>query len=140
MTNFNDIDFKLLRFIRKNEPVHIDVIKSAHPKIDSVELRVDEMTRIKYEESRALPGARYPINSPLVVHRCENKTETGIFETTEYGKKALQDYQYATRKYKKEMWQKNWYLPLLATIGFNLLTYGIKMLLPQILEWFSSVL
>ena len=140
----NDIDFEILDFISKNEPVNIDQIKANFPNVSSLDYRIKSMARQSYSEA---VHASIP-NSSFILQQYE-KIGTGvreiirplgIYTTTDCGKKALQDYKQEIKSKRKELWLKNAWIPIIVSVATNLVISGAKWLWPLIQQWVSSFL
>lgn len=142
--DFEQIDFEILDFIEANSPTDIETIKKRFPGIASVEYRVESMSKQKYNSTE-----RFPLkNSSLLVQQYEyvdtdlgpHAKKTGIYEITDGGRKALQDYKREITSKRRELWLKNAWIPIIVSIATTLSINGLKQLWPLIQRWVSSFL
>ena len=75
MPELSDIDFKILEFISKNEPVEIEKIKSEFPDILSIDYRIGQMSEMDFNEASHC----YLPNTSFIAQEYEKPTSS--FET-----------------------------------------------------------
>lgn len=142
MIDLTQIDFKILDFVNSNGPIHLEAVKKHFPGIDSIEFRVAELSKVKYNST----GRFVLKNSSLLAQQYEyvntdlgpHAKETGIYAITDCGKKALQDYKEKVKETRKELWLKNAWIPIIVSVATNLVISGAKWLWPLIQQWVSS--
>ena len=144
MKELTNIDFKILDFINKNQPVHIDKIKAEFPRISGVEYRIDLLSRQEFSQS----GACYLTNSSYIIQEYQRTGEgsfadrlaTGIYRITDLGRKTLQDYKQSSKSHRKELWLKNAWIPIIVAFATTVLTNYLLPKLPYLLELLFDIL
>ena len=146
MVALTDNDVKILKFIKRHQPTSLKDIEHAMSKVSSIQYRVEELATHdrKYFQNFSIPID----NTSYIEEDYENvKDEAtgithtkplGLYSLSEFGEKALQDYEFEALLRRKELWLKNAWIPILVTVVTNLAISGIKWLLPLIQGWFSS--
>jgi len=143
MEKLTDTDFKILDYINKNQPIHIDKIKTKFFNISEIEYRIELLSQQEFNKfGDTVPNSSYIHQEYIAIGKgsFQKYTATGIYCITDFGKKALHDYKVNSKIHKRELWLKSAWMPILVTLATNLLIIGIKALLPLILEWFSNIL
>lgn len=134
LTEFSDLDFDILSFIYKNEPISVDKIKDRFPKIENIDYRLEVMSKSEYDDKLY----RYIPNTSLIIQKFREEKgkyiATGIYETTEYGKKSLQDYKSNLKKHKREIWLKYAWIPIIVSFVTTVTTMYIVPKLPYLLK------
>ncbi len=143
MPELSDIDFKILEFISKNEPVEIEKIKSEFPDILSIDYRIGQMSEMDFNEASHC----YLPNTSFIAQEYEKPTSSfetkkslGIYRITDMGKKSLQDYKARIKQHKKEIWLKNAWIPITVSIITTVLITYIIPKLPSLLKWLTNIL
>ena len=143
MSELTSVDLKILEFINSNGAIGIKDLKTKFSKIDSLEYRLKIMSTQKYSElGRApLPDSSFILQKYDVVGTgiYETSKPLDIYEITDYGRKYLQDHKNQTDIYRKELWIKNAWIPIIVSLATNLVIGGIKQLLPLIQQWLSNI-
>lgn len=144
LTEFSDLDFEILEFVCKNEPVSIEKIKRNFSKISSIEYRIKELSRRDFDEKTFL----YIPNTSVIVQKYENHSSdkfaeqiaTGMYESTDYGKNILQDFKNKKQIQNKELWLKNAWIPIIVAFLTTLITNYILPMLPYLLKSLFGIL
>lgn len=106
-------DVKILQYVRSHEPVHISQIERSLHGIESISYRVESLATPKYRHYDYFCEAIK--NSSYLEQAYENVTEyglthskpLGIYTLTDFGRKALQDYENSAKAQHRELWLKN---------------------------------
>lgn len=142
MVSLTDIDIKILKFVKEHGPSDIKDIECSLKNIAAIQYRVKILSTPEYINSGPIRFARD--NSSYLEEDYETgideKTKDsifiplGIYRITEFGKKALQDYECIKTTHHRELWLKNAWIPILVTVVTNLIIGAIKWLWPLIQE------
>ena len=131
MEKLNDLDAKVLRFIRENPFCAVNTIEKSLPGVDAMESRVQclqDSNFVKMDYMETKEGA--------LTHR----TPLFTYKITATGRRALQDYDHATRKDRRDLWLKNAWIPILVSFATTLATNYILPKLPEMIEWVRRIL
>ena len=144
--DLTEIDYRILEFINKNEPIKIEDIKAHFYDIDSLEYRIKILSTPEYKQTSY---TNIPIkNSYFIAEEYEETVNSygltsynylQIYNLTDMGKKALQDYKTHTDKEKKELWLKNAWIPILVSVVTTLIVNWLPTMLLWIQQWFASL-
>ena len=144
LTEFSDLDFEILEFVCKNEPVSIEKIKKNFSKISSIEYRIKELSRRDFDEKTF----SYIPNTSVIVQKYENHSSdkfteqiaVGTYESTDYGKNILQDFKNKKQIQNKELWLKNAWIPIIVAFLTTLIINYILPTLPYLLKLLVGIL
>ena len=144
MCELNDIDAAILRCIKTNEPISLKAIEASLPNISAIEFRVKAMCSTgHYTSAKATDNLHFYVEQVFKTTRdkygCLKQEPIDAYRLTALGQKVLQDYDFSTRRKRRELWLKSVWLPILVTLATNLAISGIKWLLPQIQEWLFHI-
>jgi hypothetical protein len=139
-------DVKILQYVKSHQPVHISQIEQALHGIESISYRVEILATPEYKYYDHFYEAIK--NSSYLEQAYENVTEhglthsnpLGIYTLTDFGRKALQDYENSEKAQRRELWLKNAWIPILVTIATNLAIHALEWLSPLIQQWLSNIL
>lgn len=147
MIELTEIDAKILAFISHNGSSTMEQLKKQFPAVSSLEFRVKLLAKSDYERIRNIS---IPIsNTAYLSQDHETKRDNngfasvhylGVYRLTTFGEKALQDYQQSRRSYKRELWLKNAWIPIIVSLVTSAIANCILPRLPQILQWAASTL
>ena len=144
MDKINDIDAKILRFIKDHEPINLQTIVSGLPDIYAVEFRVKQMCSSgHYTHSRTTDHSSFYIQQDVRTYLDDSVTKQeymDAYRLTDQGQTVLQDYMHSTKKYRRELWLKNAWIPIIVAFATTVLANYLLPKLPQILKWASSIL
>lgn len=131
MLKLNDIDAKVLRFIRENPSCSVDTMEKAVHGVDAMKSRVQflqdaDFVRMDFLETK---------DGALIRH-----TPLFTYKITATGKKELQDYDHTTRRDRRDLWLKNAWIPIIVSFATTVLTNYILPRLPEMIEWFCRIL
>ena len=142
MDNMTSIDAELLKFINDNGTADLASIKRKFPKVSAVEYRLEKLSTPEYRPAPKAPFAAIQIpikNSSFLIEHSDSNALVR-YELTDYGKQALQDYLAAKRLYRRDLWLKNAWIPIIVAFATTLITNYILPKLPQILQWVANFL
>lgn len=112
--NYTDIDFKILNFIIKNNPVHKDkILKKFSKKIFATTLR------LKVLKENQLISESFDIENTDIG---DEKVYTGFFSVTEKGLKFISDYQNDKSNESKKIFKSSFLYPFLVSFFTALIT------------------
>lgn len=108
MCNLSDMDLKILDYVSRKGPVHIDEIKTAFRKVPEIEYRITELS----QQDMSSSGSCWLPNSSYIHQRIERaepssfspEIETGMYEITDLGRTTLREYKINSKKHKLELW------------------------------------
>ena len=135
--NLSEIDAEILRYILQHEPVTIDNVEQAIPDF-SVEYRIQSMCKMRNTgafESAISRDTRNVQDGALTRIEYLN-----TYRLSDYGKKLLQDYDRSKKIYRKELWLKNAWIPIIVAFVTTLITNYMLPKLPLLIQWFASIL
>lgn len=145
MDDLTSVDFALMAFIGKHEPVDRATIeKKLHKKVDSLDYRLETLTTPQYSTHSS--GIGLPIkDTAYIKYKCIKDKDSaitttkklGVYSLSRLGRKALQDYNVKQKSIKRENWFKSVWCPILVSLATNLALYGIPRLLQLIQGWLS---
>lgn len=125
------LDAQILRFIQTNGPSSIAEIKNACPQISAIGLRVDGMSqpevRVEAMRMRDVPNTSYLLQ------------DHGLYDLTELGRQALQDFDTTNTDRKRELWLKNAWIPILVSFITTVVSNYILPRLPSLLQWLANM-
>lgn len=131
-----EIDYSILRFVKKNQPVGVNEIKQKFSKFSSLEYRIKLLSTA---ERREVGHTTFPIdNSYFLSEKYSSEADSHvlvglkIYSLTDYAEKALQDHRAKSKQENFQMWLKNAWIPIIVSLITNLLIVGTKLLLQQI--------
>lgn len=134
------IDYQILKFVSRKQPVGISEIKEGLPKIDSIEYRIAMLSTPEYRLSADI---RIPCENSYFLEELYDEDDIyhglQIYRLTALGEKVLQDYKLKTKCDKKAMWLENAWIPIIVAFATTVLTNYILPKLPKLLGWFSSI-
>ncbi len=144
MCNLSDMDLKILDYVSRKGPVHIDEIKTAFRKVPEIEYRITELS----QQDMSSSGSCWLPNSSYIHQRIERaepspfspEIETGMYEITDLGRTTLRDCKTQRKNQIKKMCTQGVWLPLTVSLLTTIATYYILPKLPQILKWCSDFL
>lgn len=131
MPKLNDLDAKVLRFIRETPSCAIDTIEKALLGVDAMESRIQCL-----QDSGFVRMDFLETKEGTLTHRIPLFT----YKITATGRRELQDYDHATRKGHRDLWLKNAWIPILVSFLTTVLANYILPRLPEMLEWFRRIL
>lgn len=140
-------DVKVLQYVRSRQPVHISQIEQSLHDVEAVTYRVKTLATQEYRYSEHFCEALK--NSSYLEQEYEKITDEqglthinplGIYTLTDFGRKALQDYESMVKAQRREMWLRNAWIPILVSIAINLVIRALEWLLPLIGEWVANTL
>jgi hypothetical protein len=105
----NEIDYQLLKFIRENENVHIDVLRKKFNNLgEDVDFRIESLKGLIHENVRHIYN--------------EAGAQTGAehyhtYKLSNIGKKRLKDYEIARKEKAREKWKLNIAFALSVVLG-----------------------
>lgn len=147
MVELTDTDSKILRFIKKRGFASITDMERAMPEISSIRYRVEQLSTPEYRKihsiSIPMENTSFLVEDYETVNLDSGKTKRnhlGIYRLTAFGDKALQDYEQKRTTYRRELWLKNAWIPILVSLVTNLLIHGLTELWPLIKEWLVHIL
>ena len=129
-------DVKILQYVKSHQPVHISQIEQALHGIESISYRVEILATPEYKYSSYLEQAYENVTE----HGLTHSNPLGIYTLTDFGRKALQDYENSEKAQRRELWLKNAWIPILVTIATNLAIHALEWLSPLIQQWLSNIL
>ena len=138
-------DYMILEFIStSNNVTKKEIIDKLSDKVEALELRISRISRpLSTSSGSYMPDTSY-IKENLKPVRTEygysEGEPLGVYNITDLGKKVLQDYKSKEKTYKKELWLKNAWIPILVAFLTTVITNYITPRLPQIIQWFSNIL
>lgn len=126
-------DAEVLKYFRKHSPASASDAKKALPDTNAVAHRIAALTKpdvwlLAEDVDTDLSGTRE-------LHR-----RLGVYRITPKGKIALDDYLTEQRQYRKELFLKSVWMPILVSIAANLTIAGIRQLWPLIQQWLFHTL
>ena len=141
MDDLTSIDAELLKFIHENGGADLASIKQKFPKVSTVEYRLKKLATPEYRPipKTAFATPKIPIENSSFLIRHKNANALVIYELTDYGKQALQDYFAAKRLHLREIWLKNAWIPIIVSFATTVITNYILPRLPTIIQWFANV-
>ena len=145
--NLSKIDYDILKFVSRHQPVHVDKIKKHLPKWrTSIDLRISQLENPDFEYSNR---SRYPLpNSSHIREIGESSVGangfysfegSGFYELSEFGYQSLQDYRVLRKTKRRELWTKNMWIPILVSIAINVIIRAIESLWQPILRWLANI-
>ena len=149
MEPLNDIDAKILQYIARHGSADMTAIKAHFRSIAAIEYRVKTLASPEYRYIPNTPISTPKPNSSYLHERttssvdeigCAHVKHLGIYELTEFGQRALQNYTQAARTAQKELWLKNAWIPIIVSLVTTVTANYILPKLPQILQWIASIL
>lgn len=146
MVDLNEIDVRILKFVKKRGSVSIEEIECEMRDISAVPLRVKQLATYDREVCAGLSLAIE--DTAYLEEECRKYTEDhishsepiGLYHITQFGEKSLQDFEHKTSSHKRELWLKNAWIPIIVSFITTSVTNYILPKLPQILQWFASIL
>lgn len=122
-------EYEILNYIYKNNSVSLDNLKARFPEEASIELRIRGFGRTAARPALIEPLFESKFNGEETV-----SVPTQTYKLSEIGKSALQDYKAANKIYKKELWLKNAWIPIIVSLTTTALSHHILPWLWQILK------
>ena len=146
MNDLTKIDAKILQFINGCGTADLASIKRKFPDVSAIEYRLKSLctVEVKQRGTYAIPIE----NSAFLCEQYEDikiqgipcSRGLGIYELTDHGKRELENYQAGIRSYRKELWLKNAWIPIIVSIITSAIANYILPKLPQILQWIANTL
>ena len=139
-----ETDYFILKFIKNNNPVHLDDIKREFSNIDSLEYRI---RALKTPDMRSSGQFSCPIPIPGTSYISEDyevtsapgdvPTQRGleVYTITPLGKKVLQDYQIRNKRELKQIWLRHAWIPIIVSTITTVIIHLLSPLLSLIGEW-----
>lgn len=139
--DLNEIDYRILKFFRKNGSVSIEDAKKALSDIESIEYRIKALAKperkLNIHIYEPVPNTCC-LEEDFEEYRDGNITKhhnLGTFRITPLGKKVLQDHEVSQAQYRKDMWLQNAKIPILVSVITTLIANWLPKLLPLIAQW-----
>lgn len=141
MDALTSIDAELLKFIHENGGADLASIKQKFPKVSAVEYRLKKLATPEYRPipKTSFPMPKIPIANSSFLTRHKDENDLVVYELTDYGKQALQDYFAAKRLHRWELWLENAWIPIIVAFVTTVITNYILPKLPTIIQWFANV-
>lgn len=139
MIDLEEIDARILRFVRKSGPVSLEVISKEFPNVASIKYRLDNLSKIELSHQLHRPTP----NSSLLIEEHESTqdkdgyihaTSLGIYRITDFGAKELQDYDSRKKEHIRELLLKGAWLPIIVSLLTTSISLWLLPKLPEMLE------
>ena len=130
MPDISLLDYKLLKCINKHKHVSVEEIKNKfEKKMPVVDYRLVVLEKeLKYIDSEK--------NTTISITGRPSSKPTGFYKLNDAGKTALADYAAYRKDYKKNLWLKNAWIPILVSVITNVV---IQLISPLILYLLSRL-
>lgn len=145
MPELNDIDYEILVYIYKHEPVHIDKLKSKFHDVSSIENRLPPLLANKAGMFGTMANTSLITEDMSDTERDEyNRPKgTGVYRITDLGKITAEDYIRNKKLHNRELWLTNVKMPIIVSFVTTMITLALtnwlSPMLPQILQWLCDV-
>ena len=128
MQNLTHTDYKILKYIKRFDTVSKSQIIKRFPKIEVIDYRLSVLQHELHFIYRKTRTSVTSSGRPTTAY-------TDDYSITESGKKALQDYEVHCKFYKRNLWLKNFWIPIIVSCITTLLLNSLLQKLPLILKW-----
>lgn len=148
MPELNDIDYEILVYIYKYEPVNIDELRNKFPDISSIENRLSSLLANKIGAFGSVANASLITEDMSSTRKDEyNRPKgTGVYRITDLGKIEAENYINQSKAHNRELWLTNVKMPIIvsfvttiATLALtNWLTPMLSPIIQRLCDWLSK--